>query len=52
MIAIYLVEENLGALEFGPLTQDTIAELEWILNCEATPAELYLSPHRPMAHEG
>lgn len=46
------LEENLGALEFGPLAQDTMEELERILNREAAPAELYLRPHRPMAHEG
>ena len=46
------LEENLGALEFGPLAQDTMEEPERILNREAAPAELYLRPHRPMAHEG
>ena len=44
--------ENLEALEFGPLAQDMIEELERILNREAAPAELDLRPHRPMAHEG
>lgn len=35
--------------DFGPLAQETMEELERILNREGAPAELYLRPHRPIA---